>query len=71
MTPMEEGLVLPALDKETPVNCHLAQQYQLAIEFLMYAMVYIPPDLAYAVFKLSQYGSNPKKIHWKAVKRIL
>ncbi len=70
-TLMKEGLVLPALDKETPVNPHLAQQYQSAIGSLMYAMVYTRPDLAYAVSKLSQYGSNPKEVHWKVVKRVL
>ncbi len=70
-TPMKEGLVLPALDKKTPVDPDLAQQYQSAIRSLMYAMVYMRPDLAYAVSKLSQYGSNPKEVHWKAVKRVL
>ncbi len=70
-TLMEEGLVLPALDKETLVDPDFAQQYQLAIGSLMYAIVYTRPDLAYAVSKLSQYSSNPKKVHWKAVKRVL
>ncbi len=50
---MKERLVLPALDKETPVNPHLAYQYQLAIKSLMYTIVYTRLDLTYAVFKLS------------------
>ncbi len=70
-TPIKEGLVLPALDKETPINPYPAQQYQSAIGFLMYTMIYTRLDLIYAVSKLSQYGSNPKKVHWKAVKRVL
>ncbi len=70
-TPMKEELVLPALDKETFVDPDPAQQYQSAIESLMYAIVYTRPNLAYAVSKLSQYGSNPKEVHWKAVKRAL
>ncbi len=62
-TPMEERLVLPALDKDTPIDPHLAQQYQSAIGSLMYAIVYTRLDLAYTVSKLSQYSSNPKEVH--------
>ncbi len=69
--PMEEKLVLPALNKEISVDLHLVQQYSLAIESLMYATVYSCLDVAYAVFKLSQYGLNSKKVYQKAVKRIL
>ncbi len=62
-TPIKEELMLPALNKQTPVDPHLLQQYQLAIKSLMYAMVYMRPDLAYVVSKLSQFNSNPKEVH--------
>ena len=36
----------------------------------MYAMLKTRPDLAFAVFVVSRYASNPNESHWSAVKRI-
>ena len=36
----------------------------------MYAMLGTRPDIAFAVFVVSRYGSNLNESHWKAVKRI-
>ena len=36
----------------------------------MYAMLRTRPDIAYAVFKVSQYSMNPNQTHWTSVKRI-
>jgi len=44
--------------------------YKSAIGSLMYAMLGTRPDIAYAVGAVSQYGSNPGREHWLAVKRI-
>ena len=36
----------------------------------MYDMLGSRPEIAYAVFKVSQYCTNPDATHWTAVKRI-
>ncbi|KAL9273201.1 Retrovirus-related Pol polyprotein from transposon TNT 1-94-like protein, partial [Drosera capensis] len=45
--------------------------YSSAVGSLMYAMVCIRPDIAYAVGVVSRFLSNPGKQHWEAVKWIL
>ena len=45
--------------------------YQQIIGSLMYAVTGTRPDLAYAVTHLSQFNSNPSKLHLAAAKRIL
>ncbi|KAG8926805.1 hypothetical protein FRC01_008347 [Tulasnella sp. 417] len=45
--------------------------YLEAIGSLMYLMLGTRPDLAYAIGKLSRFGTNPGPKHWKAVKRVL
>lgn len=45
--------------------------YASAIGNLMYVMVNIGPDIAYAVEIVSRFMSKPKKMHWEAVKWIL
>jgi len=37
---------------------------------LMYLALGTRPDIAYAVAKLAQHTSDPKSIHWTALKRI-
>ncbi len=44
--------------------------YRQAIGSLMYLMIGSPPDLAFAVGKLSQYSENPSQENWTAVKRV-
>src|SRR3954465_2434979 len=44
--------------------------YASAVGSLMYAMVCIRPDLAFAVSSVSRFMSNPGKQHWEAVKWI-
>ena len=55
--PMEQELTLPPLNQDPP-DTKLRLQYQMAIEFLMYAMIETQPDLAFGISKLSQYLSN-------------
>ena len=45
--------------------------YASVMGSLMYVMVCIRPDLAYAVSTVSQFMSNPRKQHWEAVKWVL
>ena len=45
--------------------------YQSLIGSLMYLAVSTRPDIAYSVYFLSQYNTNPGKAHWMAAKRIL
>ena len=45
--------------------------YSSAIGSLMYAMVFIRPDIAHTVGVVRWYMDNPGKKHWEAVKLIL
>nr|GEW15962.1 zinc finger, CCHC-type [Tanacetum cinerariifolium] len=42
-------------------------EYASAIGCLMYATHCTRPDIAYAVYKLSRYTSNPSQDHWKVI----
>jgi hypothetical protein len=44
--------------------------YASAVDNLMYAMVYIRPDIGHAMGVLSRYMSKPGKDHWTTVKRV-
>ena len=46
-------------------------EYARVIGCLMYAMTSTRPDIAFVVGKLSRYTSNPSKLHWHAVYRVL
>ncbi|CAM8948091.1 unnamed protein product [Rhodiola kirilowii] len=46
-------------------------EYSQVIGCLMYAMMSIRPDIAYAVGKLSRYTSKPSTQHWEAIRRVL
>ncbi|MCO5583106.1 hypothetical protein L7F22_037014 [Adiantum nelumboides] len=45
--------------------------YASACGSLMYAMVAIRPDIAFAVGVVSRFMSNPGKKHWEAAKGVL
>jgi hypothetical protein len=45
--------------------------FREAIGSLMYLSVATRPDTTFAVNRVSRYLEKPKKVHWKAVKRIL
>ena len=45
--------------------------YASAMGRLMYAMLYIRPDIYYLVGKVNRYQSNLGPKHWQAVKHIL
>nr|GEU78695.1 hypothetical protein CTI12_AA067210 [Tanacetum cinerariifolium] len=66
-TPMDTS------EKLMPNNGQAVSQleYSNVIGFLMYAMTYARPDIAFAVGKLSMYTSNPGIQHWQAIQRVL
>ena len=45
--------------------------YALAVDFIMYAMICIRPDMAYSLRVVSRYQSDLGKNHWKIIKIIL
>lgn len=45
--------------------------YRELIGSLMYLAQYTRPDIAFATSKLSQYNSNPGKLHWHQAKHVL
>jgi hypothetical protein len=52
-------------------ECHDANEYQQVIRSLMYTMVHIWPDIAFALRKLSQYIQNPSEKHWTYLKALM
>ena len=48
----------------------LTDGYAALIGSLMYLAISTRPDIAFSVNKLAQFTSNPKTMHWTAVKRI-
>ena len=45
-------------------------KYQSAIGSLIYAILGTRPDIAYFVFVINCYSSNPDPRHWQAIERI-
>ena len=41
--------------------------YSSVVGSLMYAMVWLRPDLAYALSEVNRYMAKPSKEHWKVV----
>jgi hypothetical protein len=74
-TPMDEHKSLMIVDNNLHTEAQLRgaeqSQYLQAVGSLMYLMVLTRPDLAYAVGVISRYSSDPRSIHWAAVKRII
>ena len=59
----------PKFDEEKAAMAKVP--YALACGSLMYTMVAMRPDIAYAMGVVSKFMSNPGKKHWEAVKSIL
>lgn len=72
-TPVDPAVHLAKTETEflvTPANEDNRQQYQSAVETLMYVMLVRRLDIAHAVGIVSQHCTNPNGHHWTAVKRI-
>jgi hypothetical protein len=66
-TPLEVGLKLYGHDDSNPVDVTLYRQ-------LVGSLIYLTttrPDISFAVNMVSRFMSEPKELHWKAIKRIL
>nr|GEX27265.1 hypothetical protein [Tanacetum cinerariifolium] len=59
-------------EKLMPNNGQILSQleYSRVIGYLMYAMTYTRPDMAFVVGKLSKYTSNPGTQHSQAIQRV-
>ena len=53
--------------KEYP---RIGHEYAQLISSLMYLTLATRPSISYAVNRLAQFTSNPKAMHWTAVKRV-
>ena len=72
-TPIEKGHTLsledcPKSEKEKKEMARVP--YASAVGSLMYATLCTQPDICFAVGMVSRYQSNPRLVHWQAVKRI-
>ena len=45
--------------------------YASIVKFIIYAMIYLKPDVAYSLEGVSRYQSDLGENHWKVVKSIL
>jgi Reverse transcriptase (RNA-dependent DNA polymerase) len=75
-TPMDPNVKLDAYDKDDEIELEgesdpkITHGYAQLIGSLMYLALGTRPDIAYAVNRLAQFTSDPKSLHWTAVKRI-
>ena len=59
----------PSIDKEKEDMRRVS--YASTVGSLMYVMVCTRPNIAYAVGVVSHFLSNPRRLHWEAVKWIM
>lgn len=45
--------------------------YAQAVGSLMYTLISTRPDISHAVGVVNRYQSNPRKVYWQAVQRIM
>ena len=74
-TPMDPNVKLDthetnSRELEGEVDAKVTYGYAQLIGSLMYLALGTRPDIAFSVNKLAQYTSDPKPLHWTAVKRI-
>jgi hypothetical protein len=61
-------LLHPTDEKDERIN---VSEYQQGIGSLLYVMVFIHPDIAFVLGKLSQFMSDPAKYHGYVLKNLL
>ena len=74
-TPMDPNVKLDmeakeAEEAEEKEDLKIGHGYAQLIGSLMYLALATRPDISYAVNRLAQFTSNPKPVHWTALKRI-
>ena len=71
-TPYETNLVLTESGTNVgKVHETIDIPYREAIGSLNYVLIRKQPNIAYARGVVSPYANGPKKVHWRAVKRII
>jgi hypothetical protein len=66
-----EQAIQPKTDKERyRLQRDMKFNYRQAIGELIYAMVTCRPDISFPLIKLSQYSTNPARVHYEAVQEI-
>jgi hypothetical protein len=68
-TPMDDKPLLPSATGYQ-ASAELRTWYQSAVGSLIYLMLCMRPDIAYAVSQLSRFSANPTENHKSAVKRV-
>ena len=70
-THMEPKITWKTLPTDQPLEPKGIKIYQRAIGQLMYLILAIRPDIAFAVTKLAQFCSSPVEKHWNSVLHIM
>ena len=69
-TPLKTSRKLQSAREGYVASKKLCENYQSAVESLMYVMLETRPDIAYAISLVSRYSVNPTQAHWNTVVRI-
>ena len=70
-TPLDPNQDLTRPNEDSTKESLKDVPYREAVGSLMFAAQATRPDIAHAVGVVSRYNSDPKRIHWNAVKRIM
>jgi hypothetical protein len=67
-TPMSSNELLPNQKHASPAKI---QNYQRKIGLLLFAAIFIRPNIAFAISRLAKFLNNPSLAHYKAADRAL
>jgi dUTP pyrophosphatase len=67
---LEQAVLPTSITEKRELQLSMNFNYRQAIGELIYAMITCRPDISFPLIKLSQYSSNPAKIHYEAVINI-
>jgi len=73
-TPLDQGIKMSKQDGPSSPDEKAemaAVPYRQLIGSLMHLAIYTRPDIMHAVTKLSQFNTNPGRIHWNQAKHLL
>jgi Reverse transcriptase (RNA-dependent DNA polymerase) len=71
LTPVEKGVVQRKSVEDYVAAAEMTKRYQSIVGAVMYAMCCTRPDIAFTISTLSQYSSNPDKLHWRGLQHLL
>lgn len=72
VTPVDPSVQLTLTDPATEEDKRFMKDklYRAAIGALMYLVVRTRPDVAFATITLARYSTDPRPVHWRAIRRI-